>query len=252
MIRKKSAATSIAIPSLQDLLEGTPPPDSKLLDGTPWDRKDYDQQETKRIRYRSWILFQSLGIEECVFDTALSMQQRPDLYNKAWALLNDPRFDRLIRKLGQIREEETAVSQAWLEKRAACVLCGGPGGFYRLDGLCDDCHHSKPSTPPVNGIRSALARARQARIPATLTEEEWQRTIEHFGDRCAYCKGPWCLVEHATPIPRGGTTADNCLPACTSCNIQKGNATIEELEPTEHVHVALAWLHNCGRSKESP
>ena len=115
---------------------------------------------------------------------------------------------------------------------------------------------NRPSAPPENGILSALTRARRHGLPATLTEAAWQRTVEHFEDRCAYCERAWCFVEHATPIERGGPTSlDNCLPACRSCNVRKGSQTIEEYLAVgwinrERVTCALNWLRQHGRALE--
>jgi hypothetical protein len=89
-----------------------------------------------------------------------------------------------------------------------------------------------------------------------LTLVEWARTIGYFEDRCAYCGGDWDIVEHVTPLRRGGgTTFVNCLPACQSCNLQKRSRTLEEWimtcagreEHRAHLHHALEWLTRHGR-----
>ncbi len=64
-----------------------------------------------------------------------------------------------------------------------------------------------------------LARARKAGNPATLTLDQWLQTIKDFDMKCAYCGGSYDVLEHFIPMSRGGgTTVDNCLPACNSCN----------------------------------
>ena len=110
---------------------------------------------------------------------------------------------------------------------------------------------------PKPGIRSALLRARRQGLPATLTEEQWQEALEHFNHVCAYCgKRPWRCVEHATPLPPGGTTVDNCVPSCSMCNSLKRGRTLEEmavegfsqlLMSAECWQPALVWLHSKGR-----
>lgn len=123
---------------------------------------------------------------------------------------------------------------------------------------CAEKIWNQPSYPPTNGIRSACARARKHGLPVTLTETDWVRVVEHFKDRCAYCALTWCLIEHATPVERGGgTSLDNCLPACTACNARKGSKTIEEYLVKasrasrvnhERVTYALNWLRRNGRA----
>lgn len=67
------------------------------------------------------------------------------------------------------------------------------------------------------------ARAKNVRLFATLTLEQWLETLEHFNWKCAYCKtGKYELLEHFIPLNHGkGTTKDNCVPACSKCNSLK-------------------------------
>lgn len=88
----------------------------------------------------------------------------------------------------------------------------------------------RQDAPPAHGINSALGRARSRGLEVTLTNEEWGATLAFFEHRCAYCRKVWCLVDHVTSLDRGGgSTRDNCLPGCGSCNRYKGQRTLEEL-----------------------
>lgn len=128
--------------------------------------------------------------------------------------------------------------------------------------------------PPVHGIKSALGRARIRGLEATLTSEEWNSTLAFFERRCAYCcQKVWCLVDHVTSLDRGGgTTRDNCLPSCGSCNRYKGQRTLEELIlrvkirndrngreaqlyktiTLDNLSRALMYLHEHGRPLSEP
>lgn len=69
----------------------------------------------------------------------------------------------------------------------------------------------------------ARERAIQIQLPATLTVEQWLRTLEHFKWKCAYCEQrPGVIIEHFIPLPLAGTTAENCVPSCYACNSKKG------------------------------
>jgi hypothetical protein len=72
-------------------------------------------------------------------------------------------------------------------------------------------------------VNMHLSRAREANTPATLTVKQWAAAITYFGGKCAYCQSrPFQVLEHFVPISRGGgTTADNCVPACNKCNSKK-------------------------------
>jgi 5-methylcytosine-specific restriction endonuclease McrA len=83
-------------------------------------------------------------------------------------------------------------------------------------------------------------RARQRGLPATLTLQEWEQTKKHFrehwgrdADCCAYCGGSYEALDHFVPIVEGGgTTADNCVPACKRCNSSKGGLHPDEIRET--------------------
>jgi 5-methylcytosine-specific restriction endonuclease McrA len=57
-----------------------------------------------------------------------------------------------------------------------------------------------------------------------LTLAEWLQTLADFRGLCAYCQErPFAHLEHFIPIDAGGgTTLDNCIPACGQCNWSKG------------------------------
>lgn len=230
-----------------DIDELAPAPDPTLLDGTGWDINRYQDDQRRRIMFRRSSMLSEHGVNDVVFERALDMERHADHYKRAAALLQDPRFKELKEQWNAIHAEEAAVYEAWLAKRMLCSLCGQRDRSAEHWDVCDECHLTRPSKPPINGISAALARARQMKVSATLTKEQWKRTVDHFSNRCAYCGGPWCVVEHATPLPRGGTTACNCLPACNSCNVKKRSLTIEEMKPADRVQKALAWLRLCGR-----
>jgi 5-methylcytosine-specific restriction endonuclease McrA len=67
--------------------------------------------------------------------------------------------------------------------------------------------------------------ARKLGLPGTLTRAQWEYTVNFFQGRCAYClEQNYGVVEHFIPLSQGGgTTFQNCVPACQSCNVLKDN-----------------------------
>jgi len=48
---------------------------------------------------------------------------------------------------------------------------------------------------------------------------------------CHYCGGPGGTIDHVIPRSRGGrTNAQNCVPACATCNVFRGNAPYNEFK----------------------
>jgi 5-methylcytosine-specific restriction endonuclease McrA len=97
-----------------------------------------------------------------------------------------------------------------------CSLCKQESQYE----ICLDCERLFQGER--QRVRSQIMRAKQAGTPATLTLQEWLETLAIFHGRCAYCHGPYQVLEHYIPIVAGGgTTKENCVPACISCNSKK-------------------------------
>lgn len=119
--------------------------------------------------------------------------------------------------------ENTHPMSRWQEK--PCVICkkmtkdaGGP--VSGMCGKCQEIHRGK--TVVFSAQRS---RAKKAGLPYTLTLREWYETVDDFQWKCAYClTREYKCIEHFLPIELGGgTTKDNCVPACQRCNnLKKG------------------------------
>lgn len=126
-----------------------------------------------------------------------------------------------------------------------------PGVFGRYCATCAEPVEARIARRlERRSIRSALHRARAARLPATLTEDEWAKTCARFDHLCAYCgDADWYVVEHATPIDLGGgTTVDNCVPECFSCTSSKGSNKLEAVKPrTPRIEGIIEWLRAQGR-----
>jgi hypothetical protein len=241
------------------MLEEEGPPDPKLLDGSSWDRRRYTDEVDRRIRWRQEILLHDIGIRREDFDLAQRLLSNTNLRARVEAIMERTDLPELLKQLEAIRREESAIGEAWLRERVSrCERCGSlDADWYKIRRtrrLCEPCAESlfrrlrKTST----NIGPALATARRLDLPATLTLDEWTRTIEHFKDCCAYCGKDWDVVEHVTPSNRaGGTTFTNCLPSCHSCNRFKGSKTLEEWimkYPGERLRAALDWLVQNGRN----
>lgn len=77
--------------------------------------------------------------------------------------------------------------------------------------------------------------------PPRLTLKEWRERLEEFNHCCAYCGegakpnedgSPGRLeLEHLTPLSRGGEhRKHNIVPACGTCNKEKGSMTLDEYQ----------------------
>lgn len=98
-----------------------------------------------------------------------------------------------------------------------CTLCKLPN----VSPVCLSC--ARKHRGEIQRVQAQRHRAKKAGAPATLTIAEWLHTLESFHHLCAYCQAkPYEVMEHYMPIAKGGgTTAENCIPACAKCNAEK-------------------------------
>ena len=76
-------------------------------------------------------------------------------------------------------------------------------------------------------VREQRRRAQKKALPASLTASQWAAIKVAYRHRCAYCgtkesKRHPITMDHVIPLSKGGgTTPDNIVPACRSCNSAK-------------------------------
>ena len=104
-----------------------------------------------------------------------------------------------------------------------CIHCGKTFSAKDNHFFCSACEQEQLAREKAR-LQTQLIRAQSKGLPATLTLEEWLQTLADFGGLCAYCQErPFEHLEHFIPIDAGGgTTVDNCIPACGKCNYSKG------------------------------
>lgn len=119
------------------------------------------------------------------------------------------------------------------ERTRYCIGCGEAYIPKRRgtssDGLCPKCLEETGwlYVSWRNNVNRVAARGGEA----TLRYDEWFQIVAQHEGRCVYCGSVAEAMDHALPVSRGGgTTAENCVPACTACNSAKRDKTPEEFE----------------------
>lgn len=89
-------------------------------------------------------------------------------------------------------------------------------------------------------------RALKIEAPGEHSHEEWIALVAYFGEACAYCGNKDALTrDHVIPLSRTElrptNDIDNILPACKSCNSQKGTRTDWEYR---------LWMAQTGRGRK--
>jgi len=100
----------------------------------------------------------------------------------------------------------------------------------------------------IDRVEAQLFKARSLRATATLTIVEWLVTLNDFHWLCAYCQlKPFQVMSHVVPLPQGGTTVENCVPACYSCG-RSGKGKKEY----ERIQTYLAHIGDRQKTMEEP
>ena len=109
------------------------------------------------------------------------------------------------------------------EIKQHCLHCGKTFSAPDHAFYCPECAAEQLKRERAR-LQNQLSRAENNHLPATLTLDEWLQTLADFNGLCAYCQErPFEHLEHFIPIDAGGgTTVDNCIPACGKCNWSKG------------------------------
>jgi 5-methylcytosine-specific restriction endonuclease McrA len=132
-------------------------------------------------------------------------------------------------------------------KVAKCGTCGETkplSEFHKhsarttgTDYKCKSCKLSYQRTAKGRDVfrfSNAKRQAHKKQLPVSLSTQEWNAILEHYGHCCAYCGKPeseagTLAQEHVYPLSRGGGyTVTNIVPACKTCNSRKRNRTPEE------------------------
>jgi len=80
-------------------------------------------------------------------------------------------------------------------------------------------------------------RTLKKKVKATLTNEQWETTLKHFGGKCAYCgrypkHGEVLQHDHFYPLAKNGElSVFNTIPACGECNSSKGKKLFSSWYP---------------------
>ncbi|SRR6266487_881955 len=123
---------------------------------------------------------------------------------------------RSTRKELEKTQQKAATMPPEEPAKPRCTICKEESQYE----VCLSCE--KKFQGERHRVRAQILRAKQANVPATLTLAEWLDQLQTFHNRCAYCHKPFQLIEHYIPLSQGGgTTKENCIPACFKCNAKK-------------------------------
>lgn len=106
-----------------------------------------------------------------------------------------------------------------------CSICGAEYFARRVDEgrdfFCERCY-SKKNVKELHRVKNANRRTSVLGLESNLTFLEWLNILEEYNNSCAYCGGSYSDIDHVYPVSAGGgTTKENCVPCCGSCNSRK-------------------------------
>jgi predicted nucleic acid-binding Zn ribbon protein len=132
-----------------------------------------------------------------------------------------------------LNRHDTAARRRKNRRQEACIVCSRPFTAIRTDtrycsSSCTRRDWSRRNPARYQTIKAAARVRRHYRLATSpgVSPRDWQRTLNRFQGRCAYCNNPTPLphMDHVIPLARGGLhQIGNVLPACPDCNMHKGS-----------------------------
>lgn len=180
----------------------------------------------------------------CEADYRATRRQERHLYNTAYYAAHR---DELAAYRAANRERQAIYRETNGEKYAATAKVYRANHYkersiYQANYIASRAQEMKaqrqtPQYKLVNKLRSHHRRARKHGLPMIFTADDWQRCLNYWRGRCAYCGRQANNLftpahqEHFIPLVSPdcpGTVPWNMLPACGSCNHSK-----RDKSPTE-------------------
>jgi len=97
-------------------------------------------------------------------------------------------------------------------------------------------HYMLPRSKVLNLINTYKKQARKKELIADFNIDQWNSCLEHFNNKCAYCRAEVERLEQEHVIPKskmGPYTAANILCSCNKCNYKKKSKNLDEWYPIQ-------------------
>lgn len=134
------------------------------------------------------------------------------------------------------------IPRATKEGHRICLTCGRELplncfnkqklGFRGYRSSCKECRAKNRQEKLVRAQRSISNHKRRSmkkQAIACFGFDDWQKCLEYFDRKCAYCgeSNELLTKDHVIPVSRGGGfVPSNIVCACQTCNISKGNRDV--------------------------
>jgi 5-methylcytosine-specific restriction endonuclease McrA len=152
-------------------------------------------------------------------------------------LRHGARWNATTRLKRQLNHAEALEKEAAKRQRDHAQILQTKKRFYQQHRaqVLAECQLRDSTYRERRNERERQRRTRKRQGLVDLTPMQWEFILERFHGGCAYCDRHDVPLtqDHVTPIARGGAhTASNVVPACASCNQQKGlNGPLRPVQP---------------------
>lgn len=105
-------------------------------------------------------------------------------------------------------------------------------------------------------VAACNKRSRERGLAGNLTTLDWQRSLDFFEQRCAYCgsSGAWTIDHFQALAYGGGSIHSNTIPSCSACNAWKASSSLHELPSsfisTERFITIRTYLEAIGKRNQ--
>lgn len=127
------------------------------------------------------------------------------------------------------REEVRAYQREWYKRNREVVQERSRQWYRENTERATEALRAYRATERGRLVHNTSNSQRRARGVGQATTEQVAARMAYFGNKCAYCGGPFEHVDHVKPLSKGGSQwPSNLRPACRPCNLSKGTKSLQE------------------------
>lgn len=164
-------------------------------------------------------------------------------YNKQYKAENKAQMIEYSKKNYQKNKEKIAIykqanksrideyrKQHYIENKEKIAMYSNKYRKLNQEKIVEYRKENRERNKPLNLRHEQRRRALKLQLPATLTIEEWEMSLNHFNNQCCYCgvNTDKFHQDHFIPLSKnGGYVKENIVPSCPTCNHSKHNSDFE-------------------------
>ena len=182
-----------------------------------YDRMQSQKHKSRKLAYMA--KYRATHAEEIAAAKKRCMAKKPTQYREAMREYYYANW-----------EQRRAAAKAWTEKNKDKKKATDRAWYEQnRDRVAANSRAWGKRNPDKRKAIAVANRAARENAPGVCTAAQLRSRVAFYGNRCAYCGGPYEHLDHVIPVSRGGSNwPANLRPACAKCNGMKHSKKLQE------------------------